>query len=89
VKTWRTKEGDQIPIDKLTDDHLRNILKMIERRYNEELDRAISEAAGLQGDIATYYADQAVTALASCRPEYTETYKELKAEAIKRGLLKL
>lgn len=28
---WRTKDGEDIPIDKLTDKHLKNILKMLNR----------------------------------------------------------
>lgn len=32
MKTWETKEGIEIPYNKLEDSHLLNILKWIERR---------------------------------------------------------
>lgn len=33
---WRTKDGKDIPIDKLTDEHLENILKMLNRSSFEQ-----------------------------------------------------
>jgi len=32
MKTWETKEGEEIPYKKLKDDHLLNILRWIKRR---------------------------------------------------------
>lgn len=34
-KIWETKSGEEIPINKLKDDHLLNIKKFIERRARE------------------------------------------------------
>lgn len=33
--TWRCKDGQEIPISKLSDDHLSNILMMLERKFEE------------------------------------------------------
>ena len=36
---WRTKDGKNIPIDKLTDEHLENILKMLNRSPFKHLEQ--------------------------------------------------
>lgn len=36
---WRTKNGDEIPIKDLSDEHLRNILNMFDAKYDYEIDK--------------------------------------------------
>ena len=56
---WQTRDGQQIPIRNMADEHLINTLLYLNRRVKllaEETDAAYS--CSVQGDIASYYAAQ-------------------------------
>lgn len=36
---WRTKNGDEIPIKDLSDEHLKNILNMFDAKHEYEIDK--------------------------------------------------
>lgn len=53
--TWRTRTGEQIPIKDLDDDHLLNIVRLIERADVRELRRLLGFAADLREATSTLW----------------------------------
>jgi len=94
ITVWRTKEGKQIKIEDLTDSHLLNIIKMLERftedNYEDELAEAASFASSMHGDMSSYHAEQAFDEVGMKEPNPFKDYPiylSLYAEAVKRGLI--
>jgi hypothetical protein len=85
MKTWETKNGDEIPYKKLEDSHLLNILKWIERRAENGM--TVEEGGGNywgEGDCDYWYDCYEIKG-----DEVLERYdyKGLKKEAKKRNLI--
>lgn len=90
--TWTMRDGTTIKIEDMTDSHLLNSMKMLERSVKDMREDTEMQACGflssLQGEMASYYAEQEVDALMSMSDEeyleeYTE-YSELRDEYEKR-----
>lgn len=52
---WRTRSGDQIPIEDLDDDHLLNIVRTIGRADVRELRRLLGFAADMRAATDTFW----------------------------------
>lgn len=90
--TWTMRDGTTIKIEDMTDSHLLNSMKLLERSVKDMREGTEVQACGflssLQGEMASYYAEQDVDALMSMSDEeyleeYTE-YGELRDEYEKR-----
>jgi hypothetical protein len=59
---WKTKDGIKIPINLMDDNHLQNCLNLMRRRAEVEQAETIGNIGSvmgmLQGEMATYYAEQ-------------------------------
>ena len=95
--TWTMRDGTTIKIEDMTDSHLLNSMKMLERNVKDMREDTEVQACGflssLQGEMASYYAEQDVDALMSMSDEeflekYTE-YVELRDEYEKRKLAQI
>ena len=69
VPLWTTKDGQEIPINQLTDQHLRNICRMLLRNGQASMDslalHLLEMAATMQGDMAIYALESQAHALSS------------------------
>lgn len=90
MKCWRQKSG-VIPISEMTDRHLRNSIKLLERRHDDQVSASFGFASTLTGDMATYYADQECDRLVDVGPQGMfshdwpwATYNDLVEEARRR-----
>jgi len=90
--TWTMRDGKTIKIADMTDSHVYNSMKSLERNVKAMREGTEVQAVGflssLQGDMASYYAEQDVDSLMSMSDEeyleeYTE-YGELRDEYEKR-----
>lgn len=67
TKHWTCKDGTKVRICDMTHSHLTNTIAMLERvakkHRDETLPLAYSAAATLQGEMASYYADQEICAI--------------------------
>ena len=52
------KDGTKIRIKDMSDAHLGNTIRMLERKHESDLDMAMMGFASLQGEMASYYAEQ-------------------------------
>jgi len=89
---WTTKDGRKIPINKMSDQHLCNALRMLKRasEFNreQEINACGSAMCFLQGEMATYYAEQEFDRL--CEESWNEfvppIFEKMEELARKRGL---
>jgi len=71
---WITKDGDVLNLREMDEDHLRNATNMVGRQLvnlHKELSASFSCMAMFQGDMATYYAEQAADGLSEDVHEVT------------------
>ncbi len=92
---WTCRDGRKVRVCDMDDRHLLNTIAMMERNAAKELAECISAAysmaAGLQGEMASYYADQDIDRMERTSPEeYLERempiYEKLMAEKERRNL---
>ncbi len=89
---WTTKDGKKIPINKMSDSHLCNALRMLKRMahgiQSETIGIIGAAAASMNGDMASYYAEQDFDR--ACESEWDEfappIFEKMEELAIKRGL---
>ena len=59
---WITKDGRKIPINKMSDQHLRNALRMLKRCAHgiqaETISQIGAAMCSMSGEMASYYAEQ-------------------------------
>ena len=85
MKTWTTKDGKVIPIKDMTDSHLLNSMRMLERQHLHITSTAMFPQ--LNGDIAQDMAEQAwFEAQDSAVDEIFPIYGDLWEEAFNRNL---
>ncbi len=88
TKKWTKKDGTKIRIKDMDDKHLMNTIRMLERSYEENLYMMMAGAASLQGDMACYYAEQAIDdAFAHPETIMHPLYDDLTEEATRRQLM--
>lgn len=73
---WKTKAGQKIPINKMSDQHLCNALRMLKRMAHgvqaETIEGCGSLMCSVSADMASYYTEQAFDeAVASDWSEFT------------------
>lgn len=97
VKVWKTKDGRELPVSKMTDSHLINTIKMCRRNCNKMIH---TDQEQLMGAEAFLSGEMALDSIDSCldyfdseffdEEEYLEErvkgYKWVKEEASKRKL---
>lgn len=94
MTTWRTKDGTEIPLSDLKNDHLVNIIKMLERRapsYADQLAWQAYQFAEMTGgemaaDAATDVGDKLLDGEYEIEDVMPPVYEHLMAEARRRGL---
>ena len=65
-RVWKTLDGREIPIERLTTPHLKNIIAMLKRKGHvsaEEFGSSIAAAASMQGETAQMYAENEVATM--------------------------
>ncbi len=85
MKIWTTKEGDKIQLIDLKDDHLLNIIKMLDRNHNFTLRHLSYPNFG--GEMAQMQAESEYLTLMESDPSHLyPIYDALHEEAADRGL---
>lgn len=87
MRTWKTKEGVEIPVGDMTTDHIKNVIAMLERSALLEL--AKMPYPNPQGEMAQYELEGAYRYLTNCTTEELasemyEIYDDLVAELQRR-----
>lgn len=82
VRIWTTKSGEKLRIVDMTDSHLVNTIRMLERKCVNH-DTMIYPSFG--GEMAQYYAEQEFFEDMG-KPAFPPQYPHLCAEADRRGL---
>lgn len=88
-QTWITKAGEEIQIEDMTDDHLRNARAMLERKQLESrqtLEEAWPAMLSFRGDMAQYYANQDIERLEAYSFRVSSFIDAFSAELKRRGL---
>lgn len=57
---WTTKDGKKIPIDKLTDKHLGNLIKFMDKWHDNIMFNLMSMSSIVNGEIALYDLEQTI-----------------------------
>jgi hypothetical protein len=89
TKIWTKKDGSKIRICDMTDSHLTNTIKMLERNAREHECEALGCFPSFQGEMAQYYAELAWDSIAEngIDPnEITPLYDDLLLEKQRRNL---
>lgn len=93
IFVWTTRDGREIPVNKMEDQHLVNSIKMLERNAKRDRENAISGAYSicsfLQGEMATMDAENAINYLELDESEEDflhPAYEHLVKEANRRKL---
>ncbi len=95
TRLWTCKDGRKIRIKDMTNSHLLNTIKMLERVGAKQLSLSISSAysfaADLQGEMASYFAEQDIdrmeaTSIEKFVNDEYPIYEHLVLEAQKRGI---
>lgn len=76
---WKTKDGRSIPIRDMSDEHLRNTIRMLDRRMVEGAFRSIETDDQGGSELLEYYGKDALRVMG-----VLESYDEMKKEQIRR-----
>lgn len=88
MEKWTTKDGRTIAVKDMSDSHLLNTMKMLERNHSISVIEASRSFPTFQGDMAQYYAEQSWFAIQeSSVEEMYPIYADMFDEADRRGLL--
>lgn len=80
---WTTKDGQRLPMHKIEDRHLINIIRLLKRKSLEALNDGYSALCFLQGEHAI---DAAQSSIDGDQHEYAEMIGMFTDEALSRGL---
>jgi hypothetical protein len=86
VKVWKTKDGRQIPIDKMADAHLLSVIRMLQRTHAvHQFNAPIPQ--GIRGEMAQFAAESDYERFQESPPSVSAPiYDDLCREAENRGL---
>lgn len=82
---WTTRNGARLRICDMEDRHLVNTLRMLRRAHGELVSSAWAAACSLQGEMASYYAEQDIDRLEQVESTHP-LFGRLEMEALRRGL---
>jgi len=68
IPTWETRDGRKLPITEMSDSHLNNTIKLIERAHQAQINRVTMNPPCFQGEMAQMCADQEFNALLESEP---------------------
>ena len=90
TKQWIMKGKEKIRICDMTDEHLMNTIKFIERvmekSFRDNLNAAFQLSCMLGGDVAEWQLDNDIATMEEEGPRYPEIYYNMKDEMENRGL---
>jgi hypothetical protein len=87
TRKWTTRDGIKIRIKDLDDEHLKNIIKMLERLHTNKIMVAYSTLGFIHGEMASYYLEQdlrAMESISSDHPLYDDLVQERDARTLKK-----
>lgn len=85
AKLWRTKDGRVFPIEQMSEEHLRNAIRFLERAHASYRDTMMTSYPVFNGEMAQFYADQEWTAaMSSTVEDMFPVYEDLRLEYRKR-----
>jgi hypothetical protein len=78
---WVTKDGRKIPVREMTNEHLTNAIRFLQRAHARYVEFVMDNMPQLNGEMAQYYAEQEWLEAAGSRPEelfpiYNDLYVE-------------
>lgn len=86
-RMWKMATGQKIRIKDMTDSHLLNTIRMLQRKHQEVCLEAQGAASSFNGEMAQMYAEQEADCVISCGPGYVfDIYGDLVKEAKRRKL---
>lgn len=87
---WTTKEGQGIPVDEMTDEHVLNTHRLLREAcecLSDHVSDAWTFAAGRRGEMATYYADAYADEVLN-NLTYAQLWRQRFAEELRKRKLK-
>ena len=89
-KVWRTKDGREIPLREMTDEHLTNAMRFLVRSHRRYVDSVIFlDLPADTGELAREAAEEErEEAISSTVEEVYPIYDDMYLEAIRRGIIK-
>jgi hypothetical protein len=82
---WVTREGDPLTMNEIENNHLLNIIRHLKKRYLHMMSEGYSALSCLQGEMASYYAEQE---LDHGLQDMQDKISFFEQEAKRRGILK-
>ena len=87
MKMWKTKDGQKIRVRDLGDRHLLNIVRLLERTHQREVDATLLAPCPFHGDMAIDAFDaMQLQAMKSEPDDFYPIYTDLCDVVIRRGL---
>ena len=86
VPLWRMKNGEHVAVNRMEEKHLRNSIRLLRRRIERLSHDAYGLASWVQGEMASYYADQNIDKVEELRQVYDAWCAIFNHELEKRGL---
>lgn len=85
--TWITKDGRKIKIKDLSENHIYNIVRMLNRSFQAETLNMVITARNLNGDVASYHADEVIAEIDEAGPAgMFPIYESLAEEMLSRDM---
>ena len=86
-KIWKTRGGKKIPISEMTDSHLLNTIRFLQRAHQEAISAGYDVLGMLHGEMAVESVEQELHRLQEDGPaSIAPLYEDLVREALRRRL---
>ncbi len=84
---WKTKDGKEVEVKYMTDQHLLNTQRYMQRRVKSMSEESVACAGcSFQGDMAQYYQEQDLDRLTEAALNTVDVLKHFDKEVERRGL---